>query len=252
MARKGRVRDKLVESRIKINQSNKNGVANTSSLGKRSLVIGHIDPKPVILTGHFDFICQFDQTSVTSIQYRVSTKTGYNDPISVISTQYRPILQRNGNFGPTSAIFASATLTSHRVLSTATVIFAEALAISDDKSAIWLKKALTVKACKGKSSVAGVIQGQGVAVGPICVGRKSTDTERVLNENPNRSETQFENRNEYQKPANDEYIDGNYLLQNSKQVKKVRFRSKIQSNSYHPKHILIFSFSVEAKNQFQR
>ena len=79
-----------------------------------------------------------------------------------------------------------------------------------------------VKACKGKSSVAGVIQGQGVAVGPICVGRKSTDTERVLSENPNRSETQFENRNEYQKPANDEYIDGNYLLQNSKQVKKVR------------------------------
>ena len=79
-----------------------------------------------------------------------------------------------------------------------------------------------VKARKGKSSVAGVIQGQGVAVGPICVGRKSTDTERVLSENPNRSETQFENRNEYQKPANDEYIDGNYLLQNSKQVKKVR------------------------------
>ena len=37
MARKGRVRDKLVESRIKINQSNKNGVANTSSLGKLSL-----------------------------------------------------------------------------------------------------------------------------------------------------------------------------------------------------------------------
>ena len=66
-----------------------------------------------------------------------------------------------------------------------------------------------------------MIQGQGVAVGPICVGRKSTDIERVTNENPNRSETHFENRNEYQKPANDEYIDGNYLLQNSKQVKKV-------------------------------
>ena len=67
-----------------------------------------------------------------------------------------------------------------------------------------------------------MIQGQGVAVGPICVGRKSTDTERVPSENPNRSETHFENRNEYQKPnANDEYIDGNYLLQNSKQIKKV-------------------------------
>ena len=36
MARKGRVRDKLVESRIKVNQNNKNGMANTASTTGRN------------------------------------------------------------------------------------------------------------------------------------------------------------------------------------------------------------------------
>ena len=39
MARKGRVRDKLVESRIKVNQNNKNGMANTASTTGRKIIV---------------------------------------------------------------------------------------------------------------------------------------------------------------------------------------------------------------------
>ena len=135
MARKGRVRDKLVESRIKINQTNKNGAANSSNMGKTHSPLSH------------------------------------------------------------------------------------SLHVS------------------GKGSIAGVLQAQGVAAGPICIGRpdrksdQSSDQKQppVPIQSAGRETFQLENQNEFQKTNHDEYIDGGYLLQNPKQGVK---------------HVLFFIFSM--------
>ena len=78
----------------------------------------------------------------------------------------------------------------------------------------------------GKGSIAGVLQAQGVAAGPICIGR-DRKTDQSAEQKPNqatqaagRETFQIENQNEFQKTNHDEYIDGGYLLQNPKQTVK--------------------------------
>ena len=69
-----------------------------------------------------------------------------------------------------------------------------------------------------KGSIAGIIQGQGVAVGPICIGGGVGNTGgRKSLENPHQEEKDFRDSSrshDYPRSAtNDNYVDENYLLQ---------------------------------------
>ena len=69
-----------------------------------------------------------------------------------------------------------------------------------------------------KGSIAGLIQGQGVAVGPICIGGGVGNTGgRKSLENPHQEEKDFRDSSrshDYPRSAtNDNYVDENYLLQ---------------------------------------